>query len=116
MNWYTAKIIYNISIDNGQHKTQFDEQLRLIEAQTASDAFLKAKLLGKQGEYVFTNEQEQLVQWKMIDVSDVVFVGNKLEHGLEVYTSTHEESNADDYIDFVRQRARIIQAENLIFA
>jgi prolyl-tRNA synthetase len=115
MNWYIAKIVYNISINNGKHNYQFEEHLKLVQAQTSFDAFSKAKLLGKQGEYSFNNENGQLVQWKLIDVAEVVAIGNKLEHGMEVYSSVREECNVDDFVNYIKQKALIIQKESLIF-
>ncbi|MDQ3846676.1 MAG: DUF4288 domain-containing protein [Bacteroidota bacterium] len=39
MNWYLTKIIYRIICGNGDHKAQFDEQLRLVEASSKQEAF-----------------------------------------------------------------------------
>jgi hypothetical protein len=32
MNWYIAKLVFNIAAEKTVHKPQFDEQLRLIAA------------------------------------------------------------------------------------
>lgn len=41
MNWYIAKIVFKISSENTEHRPQFDEQLRLIAAESEEAAFLK---------------------------------------------------------------------------
>ena len=47
MSWYLAKIVYRIICGNGDHKAQFEEQLRLIEAATKGAALEKATAIGK---------------------------------------------------------------------
>ena len=47
MNWYLAKINFQIICGNGHHKPQFDEQLRLIHAGDSLEAFYKARLVGE---------------------------------------------------------------------
>ncbi len=50
MNWYLTKIVYHIICGKGNHKPQFDEQLRLISAENNLHSFQKARLLGKKEE------------------------------------------------------------------
>jgi hypothetical protein len=42
MNWYLTKIVYRIICGQGNHTAQFDEQLRLIQASSAQEAFEKS--------------------------------------------------------------------------
>ena len=44
MKWFLAKIVYRIICGSGNHTPQFDEQLRLIEADSEEDAFKKATI------------------------------------------------------------------------
>ncbi len=41
MNWYLSKIVYRIICGQGNHTPQFDEQLRLIQAESTQEAFEK---------------------------------------------------------------------------
>ena len=50
MKWYLAKIVYRIICGDGNHTAQFDEQLRLIEAEDDMHAFQKARITGDQEE------------------------------------------------------------------
>jgi hypothetical protein len=115
MNRYLAKLMFNINIDNGKHASQFDEQTRLIEARSFEDAFHKARYIGKQEEETFVNNDNQLVEWKFIDVADL-FPLDEVKDGGQVYSSTIEKDDASAFIRFIRQKSMVIQTKNLTFA
>lgn len=115
MNWYIAKLIFNINIENGMQAAQFDEQLRLINAHSPEEAFFKARSLGKKEEETFVNENKHLVSWKFIDVAELSPIED-IKDGTELYSNTYEAEEASAYIKFVRHKAMVIQAENLVFA
>ena len=50
MNWYLAKIIYQVISGDGLHTPQFDEQFRLIKADELEWAWEKAQVVGRMGE------------------------------------------------------------------
>ncbi len=115
MNWYLAKLIFNISIDNGNHNKQFDEQTRLIQATSIDSAFFKARHLGKKHEESFVNSENNLVEWKFIDVAEV-YALDGVKDGEEIYSTTHESENAGSFIQFVKDKSMLIQAKSLTFA
>ena len=39
MNWYVAKLVFRVISGAGDHQAQFDEQLRLINADNELSAF-----------------------------------------------------------------------------
>ena len=43
MNWYITKIVFKISAEGSSNKKQFDEQLRLVVAESKEEAFIKAR-------------------------------------------------------------------------
>lgn len=108
MNWYIAKIVFNISAENTQHTPQFDEQLRLISAENAEEAFLKARTLGINEEDSFLNDNQNRVKWEFINVAEIVAI-TKLEDGMELYSQIHETSEASSYINTVHQKAIFIR-------
>ena len=108
MNWYIAKIVFNISAENTQHKPQFDEQLRLIAAEDKEEAFLKARTLGISEEDSFLNDSMNKVKWEFINVAEIVPV-NKLEDGMELYSHIHETEEAKSYIHTIHQKAIFIR-------
>jgi hypothetical protein len=104
MNWYIAKIVFNISAENTAHTPQFDEQLRLISGATMEEAFIKARTLGISEEDTFLNDKKNRVKWEFINVAEIVPV-RKLEDGMEIYSHIHETEEAKSYIHCVHQKA-----------
>lgn len=115
MKWFIAKIVFHININHGEHESQFDESVRLVEATSLNDAFHKARSIGKKEETTFFNKQLQEVQWKFIDVCDVYPLDN-LRHGSEVFAFTHVDENHKDYIQHIRHKAIVIQNDAIILS
>jgi Fe-S cluster biosynthesis and repair protein YggX len=115
MNWYLAKLVFNINIDNGNNASQFDEQTRLIQANHLEDAFFKARKIGKQEEEKFLNKENKPVDWKFIDVINLYPLDN-VKDGEQIYSNTHLKEDATSFIQFIRQKSMLIQAKNLSFA
>src|SRR2546428_5856383 len=108
MNWYLAKIIFQIICGNGNHTPQFDEQLRLILAEDETEALMKAKKLGEVEQDSFFNEQNQLVKWQFIDVAELYRLSNMID-GAEIFSRIEEYENADAYLELVHRRAAQLQ-------
>lgn len=107
MNWYISKIVF--SIENTQASTpQFDEQLRLVAADSTEEAFLKARTIGLSEEETFCNDSQKEVKWAFINVSEVIPM-RKLEDGIELYSRIHETAEAKSYISFIHQKAVAIR-------
>ena len=115
MNWYVAKIIYNINLEKGMYAPEFDEQLRLIEAPSKEVAFSKARVIGKEGEESFQmNDRKTTINWEFIDVSEIFEV--ELSDGSAIYSSTQEKDKINGYINFIKQKATDLQKKNRAFA
>ena len=111
MNWYLTKMVFRIICGDGNHTTQFDEQLRLIAANSKEEAFHKAQLPGgREGEMFFNNNQ-QLVQWQFISISELLQL-NELIDGAEVYSRIEEKENADSYLHIIHKKAEQIRFGN----
>ena len=104
MNWYLAKIVYQIICGDGDHTAQFDEQLRLISAVDKLQAFYKARRIGKDEEDNFLNHLNKPVVWKFIDVAEIYSL-DKLVDGAEMCSKISEEDDADVYIRTIKVRA-----------
>ncbi|MBL7937485.1 MAG: DUF4288 domain-containing protein [Bacteroidia bacterium] len=115
MQRYLVKLMFNINIDNGNHAHQFDEQIRIVEANTLDTAFQKARIIGKKEEETFINKENKIVNWQFIDVTDVYEL-ESLKDGEQVYSTTHENAERHSFINYVRQKAMLIQAKSLTFA
>ena len=112
MKWYLAKLVYRIICGDGKHTAQFDEQLRLINAEDDLHAFYKARLFGEREQDNFLNAADKPVHWKFIDVSEIHEL-NDLNDGVEIYSRISEDDNADIYTKLVLLRAAHLQ-ENLM--
>ena len=111
MNWYLTKIVYRIICGDGNHTAQFDEQLRLIQAEDETTAFNKVMQLGQREEEIFFNQQEKLVQWKFINVAELYKISALID-GAELYSRIQEADDADRYVDVVNKKALNIQANS----
>ena len=113
MNWYLAKIVYQIICGDGNHRAQFDEQLRLIKADNEYEAFHKAQRLGVTGAEKFLNDRQRLVEWKFIDVCELYRLSELID-GAEVYSRIQETDDAERYIDIVHRKADYIEGDNAL--
>jgi hypothetical protein len=112
MNWYLAKIVYHIICGDGDHGSQFDEQLRLINATDKEEAFNKAVKIGEKEQDIFLNAKQELVQWKFINVSELYKLGAMID-GAELYSRIEERGNSNAYIETInRKAAGIIQSDS----
>lgn len=108
MKWYLAKIVFQIICGDGDHSAQFDEQLRLIAANTEHEAFEKANAIGKNEEESFFNLKQQLVRWQFVNVSELSHLSDLID-GAEMYSRINEVDDAEAYIASVNRRAESIQ-------
>jgi hypothetical protein len=108
MNWYLAKIVYQIICGEGKHKAQFDEQLRLIEAEDEATAFAKARAIGHKEQEAFLNEKQKLVRWQFINVAELYQL-TALIDGAEMYSKILESESPELYITTVHKKATDIQ-------
>lgn len=114
MKRYLAKLMFNINIDQGNHTSQFDEQVRIIESNNLESAFQKARIIGKKEEEVFLNHEHKQVNWKFIDVLELYAIED-LKDGEQVYSTTHESDDSKSFINYIRSKSMLIQAKKLTF-
>ena len=104
MNWYLVKVVFRIICGNGKHTAQFEEQLRLVSAPDAGEAIAKANALALKEEESFLNHAQQLVQWKLIAVTDVYAFETGLD-GASLFSKICEEENPAFYIQSAKLRS-----------
>ena len=108
MNWYLSKLVFKIICGQGQHRPQFDEQLRLIEATDEQEAYAKAIALGMQEQESFYNQQQKLVQWSFVNLAELYKLSGLLD-GAELYSRIEETDNPDLYIELTNRKAAHIR-------
>jgi hypothetical protein len=113
MQWFVAKIVYQIISGNGDHTPQFDEQLRLINADNRQDAWKRAAEIGAKEEYAFKNQRQELVEWRFINVPEVNLL-TSLDDGMELYSRIEEPGDANAYISWLQVKAAQLKGMHLL--
>lgn len=108
MEWYLVKIIFRIICGEGTHTAQFDEQLRIVQAEDEQTAFTKAQQIGIDEEHSFFNSKQQIVQWKFVNVAELYLLHGFID-GAELYSSIYETDDADTYMQLTHEHAKNIQ-------
>jgi hypothetical protein len=111
MNWYVTKLIFRILSGDGNHPAQFDEQLRLVQADDEKSAFDKATSIGLGIQDSFKEAQKQTVRWEFVDVTEVNII-NQLADGTELHYQIHEAPDADLYIAWAHHRSALLTINN----
>lgn len=109
-SWFIAKIVFNIVADLSRGKSQFEEQLRLVEAESKEEAYLKAKALGIGEEEDIVQDDGGIVKWEFVDVADLIPL-ESLNNGVEIYSVIHETEEAKQYIHSIHQRGMDLRNE-----
>ena len=113
MNWYLVRLVFQIVNDNGT--AQFDEQMRLIQADELAWAVEKARVLGWLEQ---SDDTESSVSWRFIDVADIRKI-DVLEDGMQLCTYTVVVENAEDYIRLTKinsaKAVHLAQDAELVF-
>lgn len=106
MNWFLAKLVFSIH-QSSSIGTQFDEQMRLIEAKDKLEALMKARMIGIQEEHQFHNKDSVEVSWDFIDVIELRTI-HQFEDGMELSSRIEEHEITDNYVDYVKHRGQIL--------
>ncbi|GHM99381.1 hypothetical protein WSM22_08710 [Cytophagales bacterium WSM2-2] len=107
MNWYIAKIVFQIKAE-GMQRPQFDEHLRLIEAESFEEAILKARMIGLSFEEAVVNQRHGVVQWEFVNVADLRQM-KELKNGMELHSQVREMDEPNQYINYIHNQAACMQ-------
>lgn len=109
MNWFIAKLIFLIEQEEAA-ASQFDEQIRLVQAGSPSEAMLKAEAIASREEQEFFNANSKKVSWRFIGIPALYDLG-QLENGKELDSKTLETEDSTDYMDYVQRRYNGLKKE-----
>lgn len=109
MSWYISKIIFQVICGDGEHTPQFDEQLRLIQAENEQEALKKAVEIGLEEQNTFNNSKDESVIWSFIDVVELQRV-NELKDKTEIYSRIVEPENEENYVGLIELRAERVRS------
>jgi hypothetical protein len=105
MNWYLVKLVFQVLSGEGIHTPQFDEQVRLIQADEVNWAYEKATVIGWLEQHSFLNSKEEKVEWKFIDVVEIHRIDDP-EDGVLLCAMTEEPEDAQGYIQIIKEKAQ----------
>ena len=112
MNWYIAKLVFRV-VQHNEKIAQFDEQLRLIEAEDDQQAFEKAQAIGAGEEEIFMNERREPVKWIFVNVAELQEVQH-LKDGVQLCSRTEESEDPELYSNAINKKARNIQMRTFL--
>ena len=104
MEWFLAKLIYRFQSPADTENIQFDEQLRLIQADDELHAFHKAQRIGEQEQVIADENSIHQVSWYFMDVTELHKL-HRMTDGAEVLSQLHQPSDAGLYQREVRLKA-----------
>lgn len=111
MYWYIAKLVYQILVTETKESDQFEEQLRLIKADSKQQALSKAMALGEQEESLFYNYRDEPVYWKFLEVTELQSL-HQLDDGLQLYSHLEQPEYSDAYVALMQSKAERIRTDS----
>ena len=116
MDWQIAKLAFQIVSPLASGASQFDEQIRLIQANNKFSALSKIKLIAHNEEQETPDIDSSKVSWKFVAVLDLQHLG-ELNDGAKIYYSISETDDTARYIYDAKLRETYIEQKLLpIFA
>ncbi|TDO27070.1 DUF4288 domain-containing protein [Sediminibacterium goheungense] len=104
MEWFLAKLIYRFQSPSEPDPVQFDEQLRLVQADDALHAFHKAQQIGHQEQLIADAQTIHQINWHFIDVTELYKLNNMID-GAEVLSQICLPADSMRYQQEVRLKA-----------
>ena len=95
--WYALRLILKCTVGNQISDFLCDEQVRLIEASNAEEAYTKALQLGQEEECEYLNSEQQKVKWTFEGLFDLDCI-DSLEDGVEITSKRFIAQSSDNLI------------------
>ena len=105
MNWYLARLVFQVRSSEETHTPQFEEECRLIHADEASWAYEKASVLGRLDARGILNYDQLMEAKKFIDVADLCLIG-KWEDGAKLFSVIEKPKDANAYLEQIKLSAQ----------
>jgi hypothetical protein len=108
MHWYIAKMVFRITCGQGKHKSQFDEQLRLVQASHSGEALEKARRIAAEEALASAGLSEKTVRWNLVDIPELYRLQGMMD-GAELLSRVTEEDEGDLFEEMIRRRAAMLR-------
>lgn len=90
--WYVATLILQCRVGETEEETwTVDEQIRVIRATDAENAYMKALAIGRDAEHSYTNAYSEVVRWQFLGLADLEeLLGGEIRDGTEIRSRLFE--------------------------
>lgn len=109
MEWYIIKVCFRVVYGNGNHKAQFNEQVRLVTARNMAEAVEKVKQIA-------VNEAKDVicpVKWQLVAVTEVMAFSEAAD-GAEI-SSVFSETDEAEELMYVLKRKEAVKLHPVVF-
>lgn len=106
---YIAQLYFKIETEN-QNKSQFDCQLRMIQAENEEEAFFIAKGIGLTESSQFINTNGKLVKWEFVGITSISEFSMN-ENGTTLFSNTIETDSKDDFSNYIQTKTKDLALE-----
>jgi hypothetical protein len=103
MKWFALRYIFQIISGDGNYASQFDEQLRLIQAKDAQEALNKGEGQSENFHRPFRNCKGELVKWEFICIADLYEIEAPGD-GSEIASVLHEPEDMANFLEELKRR------------
>ena len=106
MNHYLITLVFRIEAAP-ERVAQFDEQMRLIKADSATAAYEKACYLGLSEEGPVNNINGTVLEWKFVGIAGLVEIKH-LSDKAEIFSNTRETVLPQAYMDHIKEKQQAL--------
>lgn len=107
MKWFVLRYIFQIISGDGNYASQFDEQLRLISAEDAAEAWSKGESQAANFHRPFRNCHGELVKWEFICIADLYEIETPCD-GSEIASVLHEPKDMTRFLEELKRREAFV--------
>src|SRR5882672_9174511 len=100
MTWYVAHVMLECrNLSTGQHTGSVEEQVRVLTAADAEEAYQKALQLGRSAEHEYDNNEGEKIRWAFCGLSDLdELMSEGVEDGSEITSRIIEDAEIRRHI------------------
>lgn len=113
-NWYLVEIIERCEpVDAGTKKPlrrcMVWGNIHLIKAETPDEAYEKAEMIGKEGNYKFKNANQQNMKWEYLGIGDILPIYEDIEDKAEIMWTDYGFISARRSERFVKNKKELLK-------
>jgi len=111
MKWFSVNCIYRVVCGEGKLSPQFNEQIRLLQANSRLEALEKINQNANKYNLPFKNCNGEQVNWEFLGIGSLIEI-TKPEDGVEVAAKILEPKSVERYLENLAHRTRLLTEYN----